>query len=755
MAQPVNDTLVKRTNPALIVLLAIFIALAVLYSVVVPIFDASDEFWHYPMVAWLADGNRLPVQDPENPGPWKQEGSQPPLYYYLGAELTFWVDTSDMPETRRENPHVDNGLITEDGNINLVVHNAAEEAWPWQGTTLAVHIVRLLSVALSAGTIYFTYRIGAEIFEGERRWLALAGAAAVAFTPMFVFVSGAVNNDNLSSLLAAAGLWVMLRIIRAAREDQPTLRWSIPLGIVLGLLALTKLGALAMFGLAGLTMAYAAWRRKRWQVFFLEGPLIIGLAVAISGWWYWRNWQLYGDFSGLNVFIAILGQRERPASLRQLWGERIGFMQSYWGLFGGVNVPMPYWVYHALNILAIASALGMAVFLIQKARRDGLALDRWAAMLLTLLLPVSVIAPLALWWARVTWSSQGRLVFSAISVLGLLFAAGLGAALPRRVGKAVVGITLTFMATLTALAPILWIAPVYQPPEQLAVPADGGTTLGVGDAPQMRLVAYDVASEEIRPGEALGVTLTWEVVGEMTRDWSVFLHLTDPNDIIVAQRDTYPGVGLLATSDLAVGRSWTDHYVIPIPETTYAPEEVRLLVGLYDYETWERMAVIGEGVDAVTLATVEIVGDPDSEVPNPVSFNFGNEMMLRGYQMDRRQALAGETLTLTLYWQGLRPMGHNYTVFAHVLGPETRLYGQEDSWPLDGAYPTTAWNPGETVEDTYLLILAEDTPPGVYDIEVGVYWVDDEGHIERLQRVTEDGRLVEDYVLLTRIRVNE
>ncbi len=753
--QSVNDTFARRGNLAVIALLTIFAVLATMYSIVVPIFDASDEFWHYPMVAWLANGNGLPVQDPENPGPWKQEGSQPPLYYYLGAALTFWIDTSDMPETRRENPHVDNGLITEDGNINLVTHNAAEEAWPWRGTTLAVHIVRLLSVIMSTGTVYFTYRIGVEIFEGERRWLALAGAAAVAFTPMFAFISGAVNNDNLSSLLAAAGLWVMLRLAKAAREGKSTLGLSIGLGIVLGLLALTKFGALAMFGLAGLTMAFAAWRRKRWQVFFLEGPLIIALAGAISGWWYYRNWQLYGDFSGLNVFIAILGQRERPASLRQLWGERIGFMQSYWGLFGGVNVPMPFWVYDVLNALAVASAIGMIVYLIEKARRGGFTLDQWASTLLILLLPVSVIAPLALWWARVTWSSQGRLVFSAISVLGLLFAGGLGAALPRRIGEAVVGAALVFVATLTVLAPILWIAPAYRPPEQVAVPADSGIVLGVSGQPQMRLVTYDVASDDIQPGGEVEIALTWEVVGAMARNWSVFIHLSDPNDIVVAQRDTYPGVGLLATSDLPVGRAWVDHYVIPIPETAYAPDETRLLVGLYDYETGERMTIIGEGSNALELATIEIAGSPDADIPNPVTFNFGNEMALTGYQLDRRQARADETLTLTLYWQGLRPMAHNYTIFAHVLGPEMRLYGQEDSWPLDGSYPTTAWEPGEIVEDMYQLTLAGDTPPGVYDIEVGVYWLDDEGHIERLQIVTEDGRLVQDYVLLTKIRVNE
>ena len=59
------------------------------------------------MVKYIADNWALPVQDPENIGPWRQEGSQPPLYYFIGAVATFWIDTSDMDVVRHENPHAD------------------------------------------------------------------------------------------------------------------------------------------------------------------------------------------------------------------------------------------------------------------------------------------------------------------------------------------------------------------------------------------------------------------------------------------------------------------------------------------------------------------------------------------------------------------------------------------------------------------------------------------------------------------------
>ena len=88
-----------------IALIALFVAVGVLYSVVVPIFEAPDELYHFPFVAHMAQGGALPVQRPNRGMMWQQEGSQPPLYYFLAGVLTSWIDTSDLPDLYRINPH--------------------------------------------------------------------------------------------------------------------------------------------------------------------------------------------------------------------------------------------------------------------------------------------------------------------------------------------------------------------------------------------------------------------------------------------------------------------------------------------------------------------------------------------------------------------------------------------------------------------------------------------------------------------------
>ena len=62
------------------ILVTVYIALAGTYSVVTPVMEASDEVWHYPMVHYIAEHWSLPIQEPGVQTPWRQEGSQPPLY---------------------------------------------------------------------------------------------------------------------------------------------------------------------------------------------------------------------------------------------------------------------------------------------------------------------------------------------------------------------------------------------------------------------------------------------------------------------------------------------------------------------------------------------------------------------------------------------------------------------------------------------------------------------------------------------------
>ena len=86
-----------------------------------------------------------------------------------------------------------------------------------------------------------------------------------------------------------------------------------------------------------------------------------------------------------------------------------------------------------------------------------------------------------------------------------------------------------------------------------------------------------------------------------------------------------------------------------------------------------------------------------------------------------------------------------FTVFTHVLDSSSQIWGQLDQPPRGGAHPTTAWLPGEYVEDPYVIGVDPQAPPGQYVIEVGFY---DAATGRRLPVADAAGRSPGDRVLL-------
>ncbi len=110
---------------------------------------------------------------------------------------------------------------------------------------------------------------------------------------------------------------------------------------------------------------------------------------------------------------------------------------------------------------------------------------------------------------------------------------------------------------------------------------------------------------------------------------------------------------------------------------------------------------------------------------------WGNDQIaLLGYDLGQEVTSPGERLTLTLYWQALQELDTRYTAFIHLLGPTnaatgTPLWGQQDSEPCKGFYPTAVWRPGEIIRDEIVLDVFPDAPPGTYELAAGFYtWSD-------------------------------
>ncbi|HOC22490.1 MAG TPA: glycosyltransferase family 39 protein [Anaerolineae bacterium] len=762
----------SKANRGLIIILALFLILGTAYSALIPIFEISDEISHYPMVHYVATERALPVQPLEpgvEVGPWRQEASQPPLYYMLAAALTSWIDTSDFEQVYNINPQAASGLITPDRhNVNLVLHNPTAERFPWRGTVLAVHVARFFSVLLGVWAVALSWRLIRALFPARPR-LALAVAATHAFTPMFVFISSSVNNDALVIPLSILALLLMVRMLKQ-ESDFPGA--ELRLGLAIGLAILSKESALALLPLAAATSLWATWQRldrparPTWAcaLAFAKSLLTWMIPAALlAGWWYVRNARLYGDPLGLNAFLNVAGGRPFTPTLADLWGERFSFMAAYWGNFGGLNVPMPRWIYHALNGVVVVAGLSLLWCLLLWLREEKPLWRRlwpfyWqpltAARALAWAWPAAVFVAL-IRWTRMTMASQGRLVFPALPLWSLGLIGGLLTWVPSqrvRLARATMAAIPTVVLTLTVVALPAWILPSYRPPEPLP---DGFTppqTLDVTFGQHLHLLGYRIATEKVEPGNYVELDLYWESLAPTESEYLLFIHLLGEGDRIVAQRDTPPGRGLLSTTRLTPGRTWAEHLAIRIPPQAYAPDTLSVSVGVYNATTGARLHTPA-GDDHTRFGEVRLVAT-EGDVPNPIQIRFGKGMLLRGYDVSALSVAAGEPLTVTLHWEGRASMERDYTVSVQLIDGQWRKAAQWDAWPLDGAAPTSTWWQGQTLEETRVLTVTEDAIPGVYDLRLAVYSAQ-EGRIAHLPVRQERYQTAETHVVLTRVRVTE
>ncbi len=730
-------------------LVAIYAVLAIIYSTLTPIFEASDELWHYPMVNYIATHNfNLPVQDAAVATLWRQEGSQPPLYYLAAALLTSGIDTSNLEFTRRGNPHADIGFVRPDGNLNMITHRDNAESFPWKGAALAVHIARLFSIVLGAGTVIVTFALASAVFP-DRPVVVVGATALNAFLPMFLFISGSVNNDNMSNLL---GNLLCLLIVLLLRSNQvPRWRDYILIGLVAGGGLLAKLNIGFLIPLVGAAFLVLSIRLKNWRPLIFGAVISGGITILIAGWWYVRNWQLYGDFTGLNVFLDIVGRRVIPTNAAQLWAERNSFTQAYWGLFGGMNVPMPETVYAILNIIGVIGLVGALVFILVTLFKRAWPLQRWLLIMPPLLwIIISFLSYIR--WTSETQASQGRLLFGALSAICMFMALGLTWWWPRRLRPAVMGAVSFGFLAVAALAPFLVIAPAYAKPERLAA-QEAVFVFRDAEGRGIALSEYSIRENISTPGGYVWLDTRWQIDRALDQNWSLFTHLVTPDEVIIAQRDVYPGGGLLATADLNSGFAWNNPIAIPIPGIAYAPMPLTVELGWYNIETGERLR-LENGDETVVLGQVQLVpSESDLGVPNPTTLNFGHLLELVGYEVSDISPNAGQEITLTLYWRALQAIPDDYTIFAHVIDPATTgIYASSDAQPAAGSRPTSGWQQGEIIEDRHTLTVNSDAPPAIYELEIGAYQQIDE-RFERLRLITGDGALANDFAYLTRVRV--
>ncbi len=149
-----------------------------------------------------------------------------------------------------------------------------------------------------------------------------------------------------------------------------------------------------------------------------------------------------------------------------------------------------------------------------------------------------------------------------------------------------------------------------------------------------------------------------------------------------------------------------------------------LLIGLIWKRQWRLLAVLA-AVALIALlplkwrqSSASTIYTPD--LPSESWTIFEDRAQLLGYHVSG-DLRPGHTITVTLHWQALRNIAENDQVFIALVDANGRSWSQIDRQPGFNFTPTSRWQPGEIMLDTYLLDLPPDLPPGAYQLRMGMH----------------------------------
>jgi Dolichyl-phosphate-mannose-protein mannosyltransferase len=424
-------------HPLTLLLLA-FICNTALWAAVTSIGSPPDEFSHFDYICHMAITHTLPVYGETHyihrPELLQAHASMPPLYYLLGTPLEMALRNSTITEQ--------------------------------------VLALRFLSVLLGAATVALVYMLG-RVLAPTRTTFAIASAALVGFNPMFTYMSAAINSDSLVNLIYVA---LFLHLAYGLAREKPSRKWLVGLGALLGAGLITK-PTIAMGVLASaVVLLFLAWRQSdRFLPTLMSYGFWVGsIATLMSGWYFVRNWILYGNPTGIvagtrpdiyptHPYRAVGSLWEMIFATKGFVPFLPGIFDGFWGVFDHYEIWMPRRVYLVMTSLLVGGLVGSILWGIRSWRHRHEPLTQRLLLLaivggLVLILTFAGLLDLSY---RIDVQPQGRYLFAALAPLAIATVAGweqLAGLLRLRwlVAPLIVAIVLivNVMGLLNSLAPV-------------------------------------------------------------------------------------------------------------------------------------------------------------------------------------------------------------------------------------------------------------------------------------------------------------
>ena len=477
----------RRPPSALVVLLIIATVGHVAWSMAVAPLQGPDEDAHLGYVQRLVDDRELPQK--VTPGA-QAFSSEMGAAMFWGGFYQVVLNPSTKPNTtdaeQREFAAAARRLGAEGRRDAKGLQAAANNPplyYLWSAVPYAVgsatggdfftrlQLARLAGLPLLLVVVAAAWLLCAELLP-RPYWARVLATGVVSLHPLLSFMSGVVNPDVAIAAAWSAFFVVAVRLVTRG----PTLRRALLLGVICAAAALIQPRG-ATIGLPAAIALWLAFRRHGTpgRDVLLRGGASLGIAfaglvvyyliVVVYGGEATRG-QLAGTVAGgfnLREFVAYLWQfyfmklRFMEPMLGPPRGFQYVYVESFFGVFGSLDVYLPTWVYDRLYKAAIVGVFLLVFCLLLRSDalrrrwREAVVLVAGAA---TMLLTLHYAAYRALLGNGATDPILvGRYLLPMIVIFGLALAFVVSS-LPRRWGPWVGGAVLVaaVMLQLSGLA---------------------------------------------------------------------------------------------------------------------------------------------------------------------------------------------------------------------------------------------------------------------------------------------------------------
>ncbi len=219
-----------------------------------------------------------------------------------------------------------------------------------------------------------------------------------------------------------------------------------------------------------------------------------------------------------------------------------------------------------------------------------------------------------------------------------------------------------------------------------------------------RLTQITYNTQALSRGDSLRVEMNWQVTQP---SWVAF-RLMPSSDLLT------PAPLTLAVNIIPLTPE-TQVYAIELPTSHFIPPGVYWIA--VKHSSGPALTSAGRPRGTVMLGPIT-VGGPTVQAPAEIIANIGPEIQLVSAQA---QSDAPNGVRVDLLWHALADIPRNYGLSLRLRDVTGNEWAALDSQTGGGFYPTTLWQPDETIPDPYRLPLPPGTPPGDYTLTVSLY----------------------------------